>query len=319
MNTQNNIRRYQDRLYNHKWGVFNHFLYVIQNNPDLKNSRGEKTTWDELVNEFDVKRLGKALHEMGAKYYIITVMQGTKYMIAPNNTFDKIADTKPGDACSSRDLILDISNELQKYDIDLFLYFTGDGPYKNEEIGSKFGFIEPRENGVTKDFVEKWASVLEEYSMRYGKRISGWWIDGCYKNWFKYTDELLEIYYRACKKGNPNTLVAFNNGVDEEITINFPREDYLCGEQNDFTKLPKQRFYGPAQAHILAPLGTDDSGIGASWGSFGLKHEKEFLAKYVTDVHEKGGVVTFDIGVYRDGSFCKEHIDALTYVGNHVK
>lgn len=315
MNTQNNIRKYQDRFYSHKWGVFNHFLYVIQNNPDFKNSNGKNTSWDELVNEFDAKKLAKTLYEMGAKYYVITVMQGTKYMIAPNSTFDKIAGTAPGEACSTRDLILDISDELQKYGIDLFLYFTGDGPYKNEEIGSKFGFTEPRDKGVTLDFVEKWASVLEEYSLRYGERISGWWIDGCYKDFFKYTDELLEIYYRVCKKGNPNALVALNGGVGEEIGANFTHEDFVCGEQNDFTTIPRQRFYGSAQAHILAPLGTDDTGIGASWGSFGLKHEKEFLAKYVNDVHNAGGIVTFDIGACRDGSFCQEHIDALTYVG----
>ncbi len=26
----------------------------------------------------------------------------------------------------------------------------------------------------------KYASVLEEYAMRYGENVKGWWIDGCY-------------------------------------------------------------------------------------------------------------------------------------------
>jgi len=33
-----------------------------------------------------------------------------------------------------------------------------------------------------------------------------------------YNDELLQIYYDAVKKGNPNAIVAFNNGVFDVIT-----------------------------------------------------------------------------------------------------
>ena len=48
------IRIAQDRFYSRKWGVFNHFLYVLQNNPSLPNSYGKQTDWDTLVNEFDI-------------------------------------------------------------------------------------------------------------------------------------------------------------------------------------------------------------------------------------------------------------------------
>jgi hypothetical protein len=313
------VRHEQDRFYSRKWGVFNHFLYVLQNNPELKNSYGKQTDWDTLVNEFDTETLAKNLHEMGAWYYVITVMQGTKYMIAPNKTFDKIAGTKPGEACSTRDLVEDLYNSLSKYDIDLFLYFTGDGPYKNVEEGKRFGFIEPRvETGVTKPFVEKWASVLEEYALRYGDKVKGWWIDGCYKEAFRYTDELLEIYYKACKKGNPNALVSLNNGVGEgDIIAGFTFEDFLCGEQNDFTVIPKQRFYGKAQAHILAPLGVGEYEIGG-WGVFGVKREKEYLLDYVRKVNAAGGVVSIDIGVYRDGKFDEEQKEVIGYVGKNL-
>ena len=111
-----------------KWGVFNHFLYAIQNDPNVANSRGIQTDWDTLVNGFDAGLLAENLHRVGAGYYVITVMQGTKYMIAPNAAFDAIAGTKPGEACSTRDLVADLATALDKYGIDLFLYFAGDGP-----------------------------------------------------------------------------------------------------------------------------------------------------------------------------------------------
>ncbi|MBO5374863.1 MAG: hypothetical protein J6A54_05405, partial [Clostridia bacterium] len=309
---------YIDKFYEHRWGVFNHFLYTIQNNPSLPNSYGRKTSWDELVNEFNVQRLAFQLNEIGTKYYVITVMQGTKYMIAPNATFDKIAGTLPGEACSTRDLIMELSNELEKYGIDLFLYFTGDGPYKNEDVGAKFGFIEPRSDGVTMDFVKRWASVLEEYSLRYGDRVKGWWVDGCYKDAFKYTDEMLRVLYDACKAGNPDAIVALNGGLGNEFKPNFEGEDFVCGEFNELGHFPKSRFTDGAQAHVLAPLGTGDCGIGATWGSFGLGYDKQYITDYVCDLHDAGGVVTFDIGVYRDGSLSAEHIDALKYVARNI-
>lgn len=313
-----NIRQAQDRFYSKKWGIFNHFLYVIQNNPKYPNSYGKQTDWDTLVREFDTETLAKNLHEIGAGYYIITVMQGTKYMIAPNAAFDKIAGTKPGEACSTRDLIEDLYQSLSKYDIDLFLYFTGDGPYKNPEVGEKFGFIEPRDVGVTRPFVEKWASVLEEYAVRYGDKVKGWWIDGCYKDWFKYTDELLEIYYNACKKGNPDALVATNGGLREgEMLEGYIHEDFRCGEQNQFDFIPTQRFYGDAQAHILAPLGAGESEIGC-WAIFGTKKDGKTLAEYVKKVNQAGGVVTIDIGVYRDGKFDEEQMEVLKIVGEKL-
>ena len=114
----------KDRFYSRKWGVLTHCLYNIQNNPKLPHSYGKHTSWDEVIDGFDTEELAKTLHEVSAGYVIFTVMQGKRYMIAPNSAFDKIAETKPGEACSSRDLIEDLYQSLSKYDIDLFLYFT---------------------------------------------------------------------------------------------------------------------------------------------------------------------------------------------------
>ena len=313
----------KDRFYQHKMGVFNHFLSILQNNPICPHSYGMVTDFDTLVREFDVERVARALHEMGAGYYVLTVMQGEKYMIAPNATFDRIAGTRPGEACATRDLIWDMIHALEPYGIDLFLYFTGDGPYKNHPEGDRFGFVEPRERGVTRPFVERWSEVLREYSTRYGAHVKGWWIDGCYRDYFRYTDELLALYYDACKEGNPDALVALNNGVGEHLATGYDFEDFICGESVDFDRIPASRFLGGAQAHILAPLGTTapwmpkeliEDMIGPGWGQFGIKRDREYLADYVSRVHEAGGVVTFDIGVYRDGAFDPEQVAVLRYV-----
>ena len=314
-----------DRFYRRKWGVFNHYICFIQNNPETEHSYGKETSWDEAVKEFDTELLAKTLHEMGAGYYIIVIMQGRKYMIAPNATFDKIAGTLPGEACCTRDLISDLYDSLSKYDIDLFLYFTGDGPYINHPEGDRFGFVEPRGNGVTMEFVLKWASVLEEYAVRYGDKIKGWWIDGVFDS-FKYNNELMKPYYDACKKGNPDALVSFNNGGwwNDYFEKWYEHEDFIAGERNDFDIVPTQRFYDGAQAHVLAPIGLSQLDIDSpkrytqSWGAFGLKHTKEYLADYLKRANAAGAVVSFDMGVHRDGKFDPVQIEAITYAAKNL-
>ena len=303
-----------DRLYKKKWGVYNHYLQYLQN--DTENPHNLKRghlKWNECIDSIDVDLIARQLHEIGAGYYFITLMQGDPCLIAPNETFDRIAGTLPGEACARRDLVSELYEALSPYGIDLYLYYTGDGPYKNYDIGKKFGFTEPREVGVTAQFVEKWAAVLEEYAVRYGDKVCGWWIDGCYRDFFKYTDELLTPYYDACKKGNPNAIVSMNDGVFADYKKNYVNEDFVCGEFNDFTVIPPSRFVDGAQTFMLAPLGLPCPGkeMYGGWGRYGVKHDGAYMADFVKKVNAVGGVVTVDIAVNMDGSFDKEQIKVL--------
>ena len=298
-----------DRLYGKKWGVFTHYLAGLQNNPSNPLNQGAgRTGWNDCVNAFDVGKLADSLRRCGAGFYFITLMQGGETMIAPNRTFDEIAGTKPGEACAERDLVAEIYEALEPLGIDLYLYYTGDGPYAHPEIGKRFGFTEPRDRGVNRDFVEKWAAVLEEYAVRYGDRVKGWWIDGCYRDYFKYTDELLEPYYKAVKKCNPDAIAAMNNGVFPDYRKNFCREDFVCGEFNDLTVIPKSRYIDGAQAFLLAPLGE-------TWARRGSRYSGRYLRHFTACVNEAGGAAAYDCALYRDGSIDPEQIAALSEIG----
>ena len=302
-----------DKLFLRKWGVFNHYLSYMQNAIGTPNNpENKRTSFSDMVNEFDVDGLARSLHEIGAGYYFITVQQGAAELLAPNAAFDSIAGTIPGQACAKRDLILDLYEALSKYDIDLYLYFTGDGPYQNVEIGKKFGFVEPRENGVTEEFVRNWAKVLEEYALRYGDRVKGWWIDGCYRDFFKYTDDLVLVYKDVILKGNPNAIVAFNNGVKPELIRQFRDEDFTAGEFDHLNYLPNSRFADGSQIHILASLAMErESEQGSKWGSNGVNMKASELSTYINRVNAVGGVVTLDCGITRRGEIFPEQLDVL--------
>ncbi len=299
-----------DRMLEKKFGIFNHFLY---GDPGEGGEVGlVDYDWNARVAELDVQYIADQLHKMGAGYYVITLMQGKKYMIAPNATFDAIAGTKPGEACAQRDLVLDLYDALQPYGIDLYLYFTADGPYQDPQAGPKFGFVPPRKD-VSDEFIAKWAAVLEEYAVRYGDKVKGWWIDGCFDH-MGYTPEKLTPYYDAIKKGNPAAITTFNNGVKEDGAKKwYTHEEIVAGEFNEFEWMPTERFVDGAQVHILAPLGFSASGKPwERWCRPGCSYTHEQMRDYIRRFNAAGGAVTVDIRINRDGTFDPAQVAVMT-------
>jgi len=289
------------------YGVFVHYLAGLQNNRDQIHSLGRETTWDECVREFDTERFADTLAEVGAGYVIFTVMQIRREMIAPNATYDRITGYAPGEACATRDLVEDLYASLSRRHIPLLLYYTGDGPRADPQAATAFGWQTP----VTTEFVQKWASVVQEYGERYGEKVVGYWVDGCYP-WLGYDDEKLGLFARALKAGNPKRIVAFNRGVDPQVMSYTRHEDYTCGEQNRFFDLPVSRFIDGEQWHILSYLGT-------GWAQPGSQYTKRDLAEYVFDVHQRGGVVSIDVLLFRDGSLDRSQVEMLKAVRQELE
>ncbi|MEI6503142.1 MAG: discoidin domain-containing protein, partial [Armatimonadota bacterium] len=191
---------------------------------------------------------------------------------------------------------------LHKRNIPLLLYYTGDGPRADERAGPAFGCGSP----VSNEFVQKWADVAREYGERYGEKIAGYWVDGAYP-FIGYDEAKLAVFSKALKAGNPKRIIAFNRGVDPLVMSYTKHEDYTCGEQNSFYDMPSQRFLDGEQWHILSYLGP-------TWAQPGTKYTKQELADYVYDVNQRGGVVSIDVTLYRDGSLDRSQVEMLKAV-----
>lgn len=310
-----------DRFFNKKWGVMTHLLPYNQNNPEHFSNMGQgKKNWNDLIKNIDVKLIAKQLNKIGAGYYLLTMQQGDKYMNSPNSSYDKITGYKSGEACVERDLIMDLSQALTVYDIDLFLYFTGDGPWQDEQAGKAMGFTD-RTKPVSEQFVKNWAEVLKEYSMRYKNNVKGWWIDGCY-DYFGFNENLIKYYSDAITAGNPDALKTFNNGdlvrdyVDLHIKDIKQRrysiyENYTSGEAIEFNVYPECRFVDGSQWHIFSTL-SGKGWQGCGWGNYGSKYSPEFIKNYITKVNMSGGVVTVDMALKIDSIFDDEQIKAVS-------
>ena len=309
---------FQREFAKRRFGIFNHFLYGEPGGFVTKQlSREEEAVeWNRQVNAFDPERIAYGLDRIGAGYYFITLMQGQRFMLAPNATFDRLCGTKPGECCAERDLVAELIEALKKYGIALCLYYTGDGPYRDEYCSRGMGKVNNEPGVINLEFVKNWASVLEEYAVRYGDNIKAWWIDGTYDatvgSHLGYTQEALKYYYDACKKGNSNALVACNNGIKPDYYKWYEKDDMTSGEYCDFTHIPKSQLIDGALAHCLIPLGVNPEH--PSWGGWrlpGFAIDREGLRKYVDAVNAVGGVVTLDIGIDHEGVWNAEHFAML--------
>ncbi len=297
-----------------KWGIFTHYLHSIQNTKTLYSMGREGSSWEDCVREFDVEKYVSLIKRAGAGYVIFTPMQCFRYLCAPSERYDEITGFQPGEACSTRDLIGELADAFWRENIPFMLYFTGDGPFKDEYAGRMMGLWD-RDNGqkVSDTFVDRWSSVAEELSLRYGKKVWGWWVDGCY-DYIGYTDEKLGLFSKRLKAGNPDAIVTFNNGVKPEVLKYSSFEDYTAGELVDFKLLPKERFVEGSQWHVLSFLGLPE--VYYEWGSPawcapGCKYSAEYLRDYVSKANQLGGVVSIDVCLLRDGSIDYGQIEIL--------
>jgi hypothetical protein len=288
-----------DWLRDARLGVFMHFL------PD------DVQTFLARVDEFDVPAITRQLKEMGAGYFVLTLGQNSGFYNSPNAVFDGVVGCAAGERCSRRDLPLDLYRALQPEGIRLMLYFTCQTPSRDPRAKRAFGLPEQElpEPPIDEVFARKWASVIHEWSTRYGDKVAGWWSDGCYE-WVQFTEAIARIYADAAKSGNPRAIVAFNPGVS--LVRYTQAEDYTAGELNEpFEVLPaSRRWVGVDRAvqwHALTYLGS-------TWGNRETRYPTERWVKWVSAAVERGGAVTLDLGPNWDpavgpiGTFTAAHV-----------
>ena len=289
------------------WGVFVHYLYSVQCAGNRINAMDGTTDWDACVNEFDTEKFAAQIQSTGASYVIFTMMQRTRHLIAPNKTFDKITGYKPGEACSTRDLVEDLYASLHKRGIKLMLYWTGDGPRDDEKAAKAMGYTEK----VSEHYVQQWADVVAEYGERYKDKVAGWWTDGCYE-YIGYNKKKWAILAKGLRAGNAKRIIALNNPKMTSSNSSTPEDDYTTGEQNKFGEIPLSRWRDGVQWHILSYLGNE-------WAAPGLRYTPDFMADYIRKCNTNGGVVSIDVCLFRDGSIETSHLESLKGISRRLK
>lgn len=305
-----------------KWGVMIHYQ------PEWLASENELDPidieeWNQLVDNFDVEGLAKQLSEAGAGYLVMTIRHGPPFFISPNTTYDRYTGQVPS-RCSNRDLIADLADALDPYDIRLIAYILGQAPgFNDAEIeGFAVGRNDYYRAGEFNRHAEsllRWQEVIREYSMRWGDKVSGWWIDACYRPNTMYRQPDVPnfaSFAAAARAGNPDSIVTFNSGRFPRLMSVTPYEDYIAGEVNEPERLSfryhHEGMIDGKQIHAL-------SFLGRFWGQGAPRFaEKEFV-DFTLTVNEVGGAFTWDVPVYPSGLIREPYLEQLRLIGEAAK
>ncbi|MBN2291768.1 MAG: alpha-L-fucosidase [Pirellulales bacterium] len=321
-----------DWLRDAKWGVMTHYLGAPPSSEGGKELTAE--AWNAQIDAFGVPGLVKQLVDTGTKYYLITIGQNSGHYCAPNATYDRLVGIKPS-KCSHRDLVADLAKALRPHGIRLMVYLPSGAPAADpvamKRLGWRWGFEGgwpkwgKRTNERLPEFQKKWEAIIREWSLRWGKDVAGWWIDGCY-----FADEMYRAadapnfasLAAALKAGNPDAIVAFNPGVKVPVVCLTKHEDYTAGEV-PLKQMPEairtcpgrwiERDGSRVQYQLLTYLGD-------SW----CRGEKPQLSDatiidYVRRLSAQGGAATFDVPIGKNGLIPQPFVDQLKAVGKAVK
>ena len=293
-----------------RWGVMTHFLADWRARVD-----GEPASvahWNDLIDHFDVEGVADQLKSVGAGYYLISIGQNSGYYLSPNATYDQLTGITPS-KLSHRDLVADLAAALAQRGLRLMVYLPAGAPGGDRVAREALKWEQGPHRNV--DFQRNWESVIREWSLRWGKDVSGWWFDGCYWPNTMYRADAppnFASFAAAARAGHAGAAVAFNPGVVYRTISITPHEDYIAGEiDRPDLWTPKRTVDGSidgAQVHVLSYLGT-------TWGQGAPRFTAEQAIAFSKKVANAGGVITWDTPIQKGGTFAPEFVAQLKLIG----
>lgn len=166
------------------------------------------------------------------------------------------------------------------------------------------------------EFQRKWERVIAEWSERWGRKVSGWWFDGCYWPNAMYRSmnpPNFASFAGAARKGNADSIVAFNRGVIFPIISMTEQEDYTAGEMDDPSKVQVSEFWQDgAQFHMLSYLGK-------AWSAGPPRFTTDQVVEFTSRITRKGGVVSWDVPTDARGLILEPFLEQLRAIGAVVR
>ena len=290
-----------------RWGVLTHYLADSASN--LKPIDLTPDDWNRRIDAFDVDGLARQLAEHRVPHFFITIGQNSGFYLSPNRTYDEITGIRPS-KLSRRDLIADLAKAFAPHGIRLMVYLPGMAPASDAVAKAKLEGVDDARHTTLQ---RNWEAVVREWSLRWGRNVHGWWIDGPYDApAYQHPDEPnYRSFATALKAGNPDSLVAFNNGLRTPLYSMTEYEDYTPGEIErdmtvapgntpDFSRLaPYERYLNGAQLHVLTIMGE-------WWGKGPVRFPDELTIGYTKFINSRGGVVTWDLPLTLEGHIAEE-------------
>ena len=326
-----------------KYGVMVHYLL-----PGPAPEKGPFLTDINAVAErFDVQRLLEQFRQTGAEWFVFTIGQNTGFYACPSKTIDRLCG--PGH-CTERDLVLEIARGVHamgkrfmpcEVNVNTTMH---EGFAWDKHEGTDQAEFQRRYTGLVREWSEHLGTLLD------GWWFDGCYTWGAFHN----SHMNWPLWHDAARAGNPNRVVTFNDssfccGIESPIHI---EHDYTSGEtetlidgcirfgreKNAKAYLPSARFVPGTrcQWHSLIPIdcywahGAFTTEMAKQGWVQGLPYRPvpadyrgpmeepiyrdEELGRFLKSATDVGGAVTFNIGIYQEGTLAPLSVEQLARI-----
>lgn len=297
-----------------KYGIMVHYLSCAQPRTESKRI----PDWNGMVNAFDVKGFVDEIERMGAGWVIFPFGQNTGLYCSPNSILESMVPR----CCSERDLAYELAVELKRRGLYFIAYLPSEMDANTEELREKMGWDLDRVDLDRVDksvFQKRYEEVIREWAVRFGTLLDGWWYDGCYNSYEKdflrtqgWTNERFDYaeWKAVSCAGNPDAVIAMCPGA-EAMRYAFREQDYLAGEANTLNHRPEGPLIDGMQWHCLIWLDCKWGHCEAAGEIEAPRYTDEELWEFYRNCFEKKGVITWNIGIYQDGSLAEKTVAQL--------
>jgi hypothetical protein len=265
-------------------------------------TNGTIKPFDQAVADFPLDQFVEMVAATGAGYVLFTVGHAQPYCPAPLSSWEKY---HPGKT-TKRDLIAEMAQALNAKGIKLMCYFP-------THVIGKY----PKASGT--EFTQMTSDILKEFGERYGEKVAGYWFDGFYQCFEKYPDFSFRDFFKVCKAGNSERIIAVNSWIYPNVT---EWQDYWAGETASPVALPVNgtNARGPGQGlRYQALLIMEPYWVQQKVEMPKPQFDAQKLGDYISQCMKNGGAVTINLGIYQDGSVDPRAVDVLKEVRQRIR
>ncbi len=170
------------------------------------------------------------------------------------------------------------------------------------------------------EFSRIMTEVVTEFGEHYKEKVAGYWFDCCYQAKEKYPGFSFREFFKTCKAGNPDRIVALNSWIYPNVS---EWQEYWAGETANPVGLPLKgttQENGPgAGLRYHALLIMEPYWVQQKVEMPRPQFTAQKLGDYIAQCKANGGAVTINLGIYQDGTVDPHAVDVLKEVRKRIR
>lgn len=285
---------------------------------------GDPLPFQQAVDAFKLKDFVQQVRYAGADYVLFTACHALQLLPAPHSVIDRILT---GRTCK-RDLIGELADALAAHGLPLLVYYNHSCNHAQDRPWEQaVGYHGQDKNVLAKNLSE----VVAWMGGRYKDKIKAWWFDSPYSldprgphnsvttdmTGFDFPWEQFTV---AAKAGYPARLVTYNPGIAKTFLYT-THQDYWAGEMVNLKTPATSRYLENSLQWFGWTCIEDRRWVHTTRNTEIPKplYSDEEVIAYVRQCRSYQAPMTFNVGIYQDGTMAPASVEQLHRLGTALK